>query len=186
MGRPTSELLRWNSLGAPLVPVVEDDREGKKISDSPAVSPHRSKHELPVDTPCDSLTCEEGSLSEAVDDKVQVEAVTSASLRLGLPVIATRPCLHTSGTVKTSGRLGLRSANDEKTRGFGTRSMSLGSGLSMLRARRPPSCKTKDSPYQSLMPLVLQTLGRLRYVDTRTMTRSQIRRSKRWHARHYY
>jgi len=125
---------------------------------------------------CASLTCDEGSLSESSDIVApQVLPVTSAALRLGLLAVPEpRVPAIGAGSVNrlpgTSGTPSQRRALDgrraqKKPAGLGCRSYSLGSGLSMLRARRPPrSAAAKDSEYHPLMPLVLQALGRLRCV----------------------
>jgi hypothetical protein len=161
MGRHVGELRRWNSLGYPLVPVAEDDREAKI---SPAVSPRRPPVLMP-DT-SDSLTCDEGSFGDVANSDIPgFEAVSSASLRLGIRVpMLTRaaPIATSAGDRKTNVSDGI--GGSEKSRKLGTRSYSVGSGLSMLRARRPVPSGSDQSPYQSLMPLVLHTLGRLRYV----------------------
>ena len=173
MGRPGHDLRRWNSLGAPLVPVAEDDRE---LKISPAVSPMRGPRVGSGPDACASLTCDEGSLSESSDIVApQVLPVTSAALRLGLLAVPEpRVPAIGAGSVNrlpgTSGTPSQRRALDgrraqKKPAGLGCRSYSLGSGLSMLRARRPPrSAAAKDSEYHPLMPLVLQALGRLRCV----------------------
>lgn len=173
MGRPGHDLRRWNSLGAPLVPVAEDDRE---LKISPAVSPMRGPRVGSGPDACASLTCDEGSLSESSDIVApQVLPVTSAALRLGLLAVPEpRVPAIGAGSVNrlpgTSGTPSQRRAFDgrraqKKPAGLGCRSYSLGSGLSMLRARRPPrSAAAKDSEYHPLMPLVLQALGRLRCV----------------------
>lgn len=173
MGRPGHDLRRWNSLGAPLVPVAEDDRE---LKISPAVSPMRGPRVGSGPDACASLTCDEGSLSESSDIVApQVLPVTSAALRLGLLAVPEpRVPAIGAGSVNrlpgTSGTPSQRRASDgrraqKKPAGLGCRSYSLGSGLSMLRARRPPrSAAAKDSEYHPLMPLVLQALGRLRCV----------------------
>lgn len=177
MGRPGHDLRRWNSLGAPLVPVAEDDRE---LKISPAVSPMRGPRVGSGPDACASLTCDEGSLSESSDIVApQVLPVTSAALRLGLlavpeprvPAIGAgsvnRRLPETSGTPSQRRAIDGRRAQ-KKPAGLGCRSYSLGSGLSMLRARRPPrSAAAKDSEYHPLMPLVLQALGRLRCVRCR-------------------
>ena len=174
MGHPGHELRRWNSLGAPLVPVAEDDRE---LKISPAPSPMRGPREVGSGPDaCASLTCDEGSLSEASDIAPRVIPVTSAALRLGLlavpeprvPAIGAGSVNRLPGTsgIARSHRRAIDGRREEKkTAGLGCRSYSLGSGLSMLRARRPPrNANAKDSEYHQLMPLVLQTLGRLRCV----------------------
>ena len=177
MGRPGHDLRRWNSLGAPLVPVAEDDRE---LKISPASSPMRGPGVGSGPDACASLTCDEGSLSESSDIVApQVLPVTSAALRLGLlavpeprvPAIGAgsvnRRLPGTSGTPLQRRAIDGRRAQ-KKPAGLGCRSYSLGSGLSMLRARRPPrSAAAKDSEYHPLMPLVLQALGRLRCVRCR-------------------
>lgn len=180
MGRPSHDLRRWNSLCAPLVPVAEDERE-QKIS--PAASPMRGPRVGSGPDACASLTCDEGSLSEASDIIApRVLPVTSAALRLGvLAVPVPRVPAIGSGSVNrlpgTSGTLAQRRAIDgrragKKPAGLGCRSYSLGSGLSMLRARRPPrNTAAKHSEYHPLMPLVLQTLGRLRCVRGRAPNR---------------
>ena len=125
--------------------------------------------------PCEEVTCDEGSLSEASDIAPRVVPVTSAALRLGLLAVPEpRVPAIGAGSVNrlpgTSGTPSQRRAFDgrraqKKPAGLGCRSYSLGSGLSMLRARRPPrSAAAKDSEYHPLMPLVLQALGRLRCV----------------------
>ena len=176
MGRPGHDLRRWNSLGAPLVPVAEDDRE---LKISPTVSPMRGPRVGSGPDACASLTCDEGSLSESSDIVApQVLPVTSAALRLGLlavpePRVPAIGAGSVSRLLGTSGTPSQRRASDgrraqKKPAGLGCRSYSLGSGLSMLRARRPPrSAATKDSEYHQLMPLVLQALGRLRCVRCR-------------------
>ena len=176
MGRPSHDLRRWNPLGAPLVPVAEDDRE---LKISPAASPMRGPRLGSGPDACASLTCDEGSLSEASDIVApRVLPVTSAARRVDvLAVSGPRVPAIGAGSVNrlpgTSGTLAPRRAIDgrragKKPAGLGCRSYSLGSGLSMLRARRPPrNAAAKDSEYHPLMPLVLQTLGRLRCVRGR-------------------
>jgi hypothetical protein len=175
MGHPGHELRRWNSLGAPLVPVAEDDRE---LKISPAPSPMRGPREVGSGPDaCASLTCDEGSLSEASDIAPRVVPVTSAALRLGLLAVPEPrvPAIGAGSVNRLPGTSGIarshrraidgRRAEKKKPAGLGCRSYSLGSGLSMLRARRPPrNNAAKDSEYHQLMPLVLQTLGRLRCV----------------------
>ena len=175
MGRPGHDLRRWNSLGAPLVPVAEDDRE---LKISPAVSPMRGPRVGSGPDACASLTCDEGSLSESSDIVApQVLPVTSAALRLGLLAVPEPrvPAIGAGSVNRLPGTSGIarshrraidgRRAEKKKPAGLGCRSYSLGSGLSMLRARRPPrNNAAKDSEYHQLMPLVLQTLGRLRCV----------------------
>ena len=180
MGRPGHDLRRWNSLGAPLVPVAEDDRE---LKISPAVSPMRGPRVGSGPDARASLTCDEGSLSESSDIVApQVLPVTSAALRLGLLAVPEpRVPAIGAGSVNrlpgTSGTPSQRRAFDgrraqKKPAGLGCRSYSLGSGLSMLRARRPPrNTAAKHSEYHPLMPLVLQTLGRLRCVRGRAPNR---------------
>jgi hypothetical protein len=175
MGHPGHELRRWNSLGAPLVPVAEDDRE---LKISPAPSPMRGPREVGSGPDaCASLTCDEGSLSEASDIAPRVVPVTSAALRLGLLAVPEPrvPAIGAGSVNRLPGTSGIarshrraidgRRAEKKNPAGLGCRSYSLGSGLSMLRARRPPrNNAAKDSEYHQLMPLVLQTLGRLRCV----------------------
>ena len=174
MGRPGHDLRRWNSLGAPLVPVAEDDRE---LKISPAVSPMRGPRVGSGPDACASLTCDEGSLSESSDIVApQVLPVTSAALRLGLLAVPEPrvPAIGAGSVNRLPGTSGIARSHrraidgrraEKKTAGLGCRSYSLGSGLSMLRARRPPrNANAKDSEYHQLMPLVLQTLGRLRCV----------------------
>lgn len=174
MGHPGHELRRWNSLGAPLVPVAEDDRE---LKISPAPSPMRGPREVGSGPDaCASLTCDEGSLSEASDIAPRVVPVTSAALRLGLLAVPEPrvPAIGAGSVNRLPGTSGIARSHrraidgrraEKKPAGLGCRSYSLGSGLSMLRARRPPrNNAAKDSEYHQLMPLVLQTLGRLRCV----------------------
>ena len=125
---------------------------------------------------CASLTCDEGSLSEASDIAPRVIPVTSAALRLGLLAVPEPrvPAIGAGSVNRLPGTSGIARSHrraidgrraEKKTAGLGCRSYSLGSGLSMLRARRPPrNANAKDSEYHQLMPLVLQTLGRLRCV----------------------
>lgn len=173
MGRPGHDLRRWNSLGAPLVPVAEDDRE---LKISPASSPMRGPGVGSGPDACASLTCDEGSLSEASDIAPRVIPVTSAALRLGLLAVPEPrvPAIGAGSVNRLPGTSGIARSHrraidgrraEKKPAGLGCRSYSLGSGLSMLRARRPPrNAAAKDSEYHQLMPLVLQTLGRLRCV----------------------
>ena len=174
MGRPSHDLRRWNSLCAPLVPVAEDERE-QKIS--PAASPMRGPRVGSGPDACASLTCDEGSLSEASDIIApRVLPVTSAALRLGVLAVPVPrvPAIGSGSVNRLPGTSGIARSHrraidgrraEKKTAGLGCRSYSLGSGLSMLRARRPPrNANAKDSEYHQLMPLVLQTLGRLRCV----------------------
>ena len=174
MGRPSHDLRRWNSLCAPLVPVAEDERE-QKIS--PAASPMRGPRVGSGPDACASLTCDEGSLSEASDIIApRVLPVTSAALRLGVLAVPVPrvPAIGSGSVNRLPGTSGIARSHrraidgrraEKKTAGLGCRSYSLGSGLSMLRARRPPrSAAAKDSEYHPLMPLVLQALGRLRCV----------------------
>ena len=177
MGHPGHELRRWNSLGAPLVPVAEDDRE---LKISPAPSPMRGPREVGSGPDaCASLTCDEGSLSEASDIAPRVIPVTSAALRLGLLAVHEPrvPAIGAGSVNRLPGTSGIARSHrraidgrraEKKPAGLGCRSYSLGSGLSMLRARRPPrSAAAKDSEYHPLTPLVLQALGRLRCVRCR-------------------
>jgi len=179
MGRPGIELRRWNSLRAHLVPVAEDDRESLKIS--PCTSPMRGPASYhPTPDACESLTCEEPSLSETSEIiPPAVVSVTSATLRLGLPAVphaAVFPIGGGSVTRALAGTAGLprvllNARGDKNPAGLGNRSLSLGSGLSLLRARRPSRCATTHaSGYASLMPLVLHALGRLRYARANTST----------------
>jgi hypothetical protein len=96
--------------------------------------------------------------------------VTSLSSRLGksAPIVT---CAAPIATRKTGNNHrnpnvseGLRRRAPTRSTLGTRRSYSLGSGLSSLRARRPVPSGSDQSPYQSLMPLVLHTLGRLRYV----------------------
>jgi hypothetical protein len=157
------------------VPVAEDDRE---LKISPAPSPMRGPREVGSGPDaCASLTCDEGSLSEASDIAPRVVPVTSAALRLGLPRGPRAPRARDRRGFRKPASRNLRhraiappshrrtTRGEKKPAGLGCRSYSLGSGLSMLRARRPPrNNAAKDSEYHQLMPLVLQTLGRLRCV----------------------
>ena len=181
MGRPGHDLRRWNSLGAPLVPVAEDDRE---LKISPASSPMRGPGVGSGPDACASLTCDEGSLSEASDIAPRVIPVTSAALRLGLLAVPEPrvPAIGAGSVNRLPGTSGIARSHrraidgrraEKKPAGLGCRSYSLGSGLSMLRARRPPkNAAAKDSEYHQLMPLVLQTLGRLRCVASRSRSAS--------------
>ena len=169
MGHPGHELRRWNSLGAPLVPVAEDDRE---LKISPAPSPMRGPREVGSGPDaCASLTCDEGSLSEASDIAPRVIPVTSAALRLGLLAVPEPrvPAIGAGSVNRLPGTSGIARSHrraidgrraEKKTAGLGCRSYSLGSGLSMLRARRPPrNANAKDSEYHQLMPRCYRRSG---------------------------
>ena len=87
MGRPGHDLRRWNSLGAPLVPVAEDDRE---LKISPASSPMRGPGVGSGPDACASLTCDEGSLSDFVEQ-------SSSATMLSPPRIKSTPLEATHG-----------------------------------------------------------------------------------------
>lgn len=175
MGRPEPELLPWNGVGSLLGPVAEDDREAKTSHN--AVAPtRRPPVSMPAKRHC--VPCDAGSLSDVSGaDIVAIELVTSLSSRLGksAPIVT---CAAPTATRKTGNNHrnpnvseGLRRRAPTRSTLGTRRSYSLGSGLSSLRARRPvPSGAANRSPYQPLMPLVLLTLGRLRYVPRRRWT----------------
>ena len=167
MGRPGHDLRRWNSLGAPLVPVAEDDRE---LKISPAVSPMR-------DPAGSARRVRVPDVRRGQPERVighRRAAGASGDFRgptPGLAVPEPRVPAIGAGSVNrrlpgTSGTPSQRRAIDrrraQKTRGPRVPEPLPGAVGSMLRAAAAQKRRRERLGVPPLMPPVLQVLGRLR------------------------